>query len=127
MSRLILDAGAFLALERGDAAMWSRLRGARMDGLAPRTHGGIVGQVWRGRCARQALLARALPALEVRALDAVRGRRAGELLAASRGDDVLDAALVLLASEGDRIVTSDVEDILVLVEARGIDIEVIRC
>jgi hypothetical protein len=124
---LILDAGAFLALERGDVAMWTRLRAAGMDGLAPRTHGGIVGQVWRGRGARQALLARALPAIEVQALDAAWGRRAGELLARSRGDDVLDAALVLLAAEGDRIVTSDVEDILVLVEARGIDIDVVRC
>ena len=38
------------------------------------THGGVVGQVWRGGGARQALLARALDGIDVRAMDEQLGR-----------------------------------------------------
>jgi hypothetical protein len=40
----------------------------------PLTHGGVVGQVWRGGTGRQAPLARLLPGIEVAALDATLGR-----------------------------------------------------
>ena len=46
---LVLDAGALLALEKNDKEMWRRWKSARLAGFPPVTHGGIVGQVWRGR------------------------------------------------------------------------------
>jgi hypothetical protein len=123
---LILDAGALLALERGDRPMWRRLKAALLAGEVPRTHGGVLGQVWRGRGARQALLSRALPGLDVRALDQTLGRAAGELLARAKASDVIDAALVLLAEDGDHIVTSDLRDIERLAAASGRHVDITR-
>ena len=124
--RLILDTGALIALERNDRAMWQRLKLALLAREAPVSHGGIVGQAWRGRGPRQALLARALDVLDTRHLDAVLGRAAGELLARAKQDDVIDAALVLLASDGDRIITSDPDDLAPLACAADLDVELVR-
>jgi hypothetical protein len=124
--RLILDTEALIALERNDRAMWQRLKIALQAREAPISHGGIVGQAWRGRGARQALLARALDAIEIRRLDAMLGRAAGELLARAKQDDVIDAALVLLAHDGDRIITSDPDDLVPLARAADLDVEVVR-
>lgn len=97
----------------------------RLEGRAPITHGGIVGQVWRGG-GRQASLARLLPGLDVAALDVDLGRRAGALLARSRSTDVIDAALALLAQDGDEILTSDPDDLRVLVAASGVHADVVE-
>ncbi len=123
--RLILDAGAFIALGRDDRAIWRRLKAARRTGQLPVTHGGVVGQVWRGGGARQALLARALDGIDVRALDEQLGRRSGALLARTGTSDVIDAALVLLAEDTDHIATSDLSDLRVLAEAAARHVELI--
>jgi hypothetical protein len=123
--RLILDTGALIALERNDRAMWQRLKLALHAREAPVSHGGIVGQAWRGRGSRQALLAKALDVLDIRRLDTALGRAAGELLARAKQDDVIDAALVLLAHDGDRVITSDPEDLARLARAADLDIELI--
>jgi len=123
--RLILDTGALIALERNDRAMWQRLKAALQAREAPVSHGGIVGQAWRGRGSRQALLAKALDVIDIRRLDAVLGRAAGELLARAKQDDVIDAALVLLANDGDRIITSDPEDLAPLARAADLDVELV--
>ena len=122
---LILDAGALIALECGDRAMWRRMKIALVDGQVPETHGGVVGQAWRGRGARQALLARALDGVRVRPLDEELGRAAGRLLAATRGSDVIDAALVLLAEDGDLLVTSDPGDLELLAAAARRHVEIV--
>jgi hypothetical protein len=106
--------------------MWRRLKVAQMAGEIPRSHGGVIGQVWRGRGARHALLEQALAGADVRPLDQRLGRAAGELLAVTRGRDVIDAALVLLADDGDQIVTSDPDDIARLAAASGRHLEVVR-
>jgi uncharacterized protein YaiI (UPF0178 family) len=61
----------------------------------------------------------------VRPLDEALGRAAGELLALARRHDVIDAALVLLASNGDVIVTSDPEDLEPLARAAGRRVELL--
>lgn len=122
---LVLDAGALVALERDERAMWRRLKAARGAGELPVTHGGVLGQVWRGG-PRQARLGRALVGLDVRPLDADLGRSAGLLLAASGGFDVVDAAVVVLASDGDDIITGDRDDFEVLVAAAGRHVELIH-
>lgn len=124
--KLILDSGALIALERNDRAMWRRFKAALLAGSAPVSHGGVVGQAWRGRRPRQALLAKALDGIAVRPLDALLGRAAGELLARSGGSDVIDAALVLLADDEDHIVTSDPDDIEPLSATLGRHVELIR-
>lgn len=119
MIRVLLDAGAFIAFERGDAMLRARLTAARRSGADLVTAAPIVGQVWRdGR--RQALLAGLIPAVDVVAPDVESAKRAGELLARSRTRDVVDALLVVLARDGDTILTSDPRDIGVLVAAASV-------
>jgi hypothetical protein len=122
---LLLDSGALVALERNDRATWRRLKGSLLRHDVPVTHGGIIGQVWRGAGPRQAMLARALEGIDVRPLTDGLGRATGELLARSRTKDVIDAALVLLASDGDEILTSDGDDIVPLARLVGRHIEII--
>jgi hypothetical protein len=124
---LVLDAGALIALERNDRAMWQRLKLCLQAGEPPLSHGGVIGQVWRGRSGRQAKLASVLEVVDIRSIDGVLGRAAGELLARARQHDVIDAALVLLARDGDRIVTSDPEDLAALARAADLDVELVRC
>jgi hypothetical protein len=123
---LVLDSGALIALEKNDRAMWRRLKAALLANTVPVSHGGIVGQVWRGGGGRQALLARALDGIDVRPLDEGLGRAAGELLGRVGGADVIDAALVLLADDGDDIVTSDPEAIGPLAACLARHVELLR-
>ncbi|HBX78367.1 MAG TPA: twitching motility protein PilT [Acidimicrobiaceae bacterium] len=121
----ILDAGALIAIDRNDRSMWVRLKGLHSAGERPVTHGGVVGQVWRGG-SRQARLATALSGMDVRPLDESLGRKAGELMALAGMSDVVDAALVALANDGDEIITLDREDLGLLASSAGRDVELIR-
>ena len=123
---LILDSGALVAAERGERALWRRLKGALHAGEVPVTHGGVVAQVWRGGSGRQALLARALQGVEIVGLDDPLGRRAGLLLGPAGLRDAIDAALVCLAADDDLIVTDDTRDIARLVAASGHHIDVVK-
>jgi hypothetical protein len=71
-------------------------------------------------------LAKALDGIDVRPLDAALGRAAGELLARARSSDVIDAALVLLADDGDDLATSDPDDIEPLAAFAGRHVELLR-
>ena len=115
----VLDSGALIALERNDRAMWRRLKSAFLASEIPITHGGVLGQAWRGPGPRSALLAKAFAGIVVRPLGEDLGKRAGALLTRARKSDVIDAALVLLASDGDAIVTSDAGDLETLARAAG--------
>lgn len=123
--KTILDAGALIALDRNDRSMWVRLKGLHNAGELPVTHGGVIGQVWRAG-PRQARLATALAGMDVRPLDDQLGRAAGELLGSTGMSDVVDAALVLLAGDGDEIVTLDRDDIETLAAMAGRHVELIR-
>jgi hypothetical protein len=122
---LVLDAGALVAIERGDRDTMALLKQELLARRAPLTHGGVVAQVWRGGSRRQANLARTLPALDVSALDEALGRRAGVLLGRARSTDVIDAAVVLLAADGDFILTSDPGDIVALAAAAELHVDVV--
>jgi hypothetical protein len=122
---LILDAGAFVAVERGDRDVVALVKRERLAKRAPVTHGGVVGQVWRGGSGRQADVARLLPGVDVKSLDEFLGKKAGVLLGRSGGSDAIDAAVVCLASDGDEILTSDAADLRGLAEAAGVHVELI--
>jgi hypothetical protein len=97
----------------------------RKSGRVPVTHGGVVAQVWRGGVGKQAPVAMLLAAVEVSHLDDQLGRRAGLLLAASGGADVIDAAVICLAGDGDDVLTSDPGDLKDLAQAAGVHVELI--
>ena len=122
---LVLDSGALIALERNERPMWTRLKAAQLSGERPLTHAGVLGQAWRGG-PRQSRLAQALLGIEVRPLDEPLGHQAGELLGAGGLADVIDAAVVLLAHDGDDIVTVDRDDIGRLALASGRHVELIH-
>ncbi|MGH9165645.1 MAG: PIN domain-containing protein [Acidimicrobiales bacterium] len=116
---IVLDAGALVAVERGDREMIAVIKRERRAGRCPLTHGGVIAQVWRGGAGRQAILARLLPGIAVSAFDDDLGKRAGVLLGRARGHDVIDAAVVLLAEDGDEIFTSEPADLRRLVSSLG--------
>jgi hypothetical protein len=123
---LVLDAGALLAIERLDRDVVAMIKRERLAGRAPVTHGGVVGQVWRGGAGRQTNLARLLPGVDVAPLDDALGRRAGMLLARTKTKDVIDAAIVLIADDGDEILTSDAADLVPLAVATGKYVEIVE-
>jgi hypothetical protein len=122
---LILDAGAFVAAERGDRDVVALVKRERLAGRPPLTNGGVVAQVWRGGHGRQAPVARLLAGTQVAPLDDRLGRRAGLLLAASGGSDAVDAAVICLAADGDHILTSDPGDLRALAQAADVHIDII--
>lgn len=119
MSALILDAGALVAVDRDDRAMVARLRAAQQHGLDLRSNAMVIAQVWRDPHGRQVSLARLLHAVDVRSVTSQDGRNAGVLQAAAGTSDPIDATVVLLATPGDRILTSDPSDLTRLAEAAG--------
>jgi hypothetical protein len=123
---VILDSGALVAIERGDREIWATLTREFGAGRPVLTHGGVVGQVWRGGHGRQARLARALRGIDVRAIDDDLGRRAGVLLGHAGKADVIDAALVLIAQDDDEILTADAADLRDLASAAGKIVELIE-
>ena len=120
---LVLDSGALVALTRDKRPMWTRLKAAQMTGHLPVTHAGVLGQVWRGG-PRQARLSQALAGVDMRPLNERLGRVAGESVTGL--SDVIDAALVLLSTDGDDICTSDHDDFELLASVSGRHVELIR-
>jgi hypothetical protein len=122
---LVLDAGAFVAVERGDRDVVALIKRERLADRVPVSHGGGVAQVWRGGTGRQVPVARLLGGVDIAALDDGLGRRAGMLLARSGLADAIDAAVMCLAGDGDDILTADPGDLLVLAQAAGVHVELI--
>ena len=126
MTALILDAGAFVAIERNDRASIARLAAAHQHGMALRSNPIVLAQVWRDGHGCQAGLARFLRAVDVRVLTEQDGRSAGALLGKNGTSDPIDATVVLMAEPGDRIMTSD-PDIRQLAETAGKTVVIIPC
>src|ERR671923_1555160 len=95
---IVLDAGALIALDRGDKRIIALLHRALTQGRAFRVPAGVVGQTWRdGRV--QVTLARFLRSEEVEIipLDEQLARACGELCGAANSPDIVDASVVILA------------------------------
>ena len=90
-----------------------------MPWWSPRS--GATGTAW------QVNLARLLRAVDVCAVRKEDGRAAGVLLAAAGTADAIDATVVLLAAPGDRIVTSDPDDLTRLAAAAAYRPAIIPC
>jgi predicted nucleic acid-binding protein len=116
MSRLVLDAGALIALERNDRTMWAvlKLAAARDDEVI--VPSAVVAQVWRST-RKQAPLARALEHCVIASFDAC-ARAIGELCGRTRTSDVCDAHVAVIAARhADVVYTGDLEDIRRLIDA----------
>ena len=126
MTALVLDAGALIAVDRGDRKMQRKIQDALNIGEPVRTNANAVAQVWRNG-AKQSRLARLLRDINVESITREGGYRAGELLGATRTRDVVDATVALLAKAKDLLYTSDPADLQKLCTATGFKAVVIGC
>lgn len=113
---LVLDAGALIAVERGDRDTAAVIEVARRDRRAVVVPAGVVGQAWRGG-GRQARLARLLNARDVvvEPLTDAGARAAGVLCGTAGTTDVIDASVVLTARRHDAtVISSDRADLEIL-------------
>jgi len=112
---VVLDAGAFIALERQNHTM-VRLAQRFADERTPlATSAGVVAQVWRGGGDRQIPVVFLLRRATVVDLTYSVARLLGRMLGRTNGSDVVDAHVVLLAREhGWPVLTSDPGDLLAI-------------
>jgi PIN domain nuclease of toxin-antitoxin system len=123
--RMVLDAGALIAIDRAERHIAGLIVLGRRVGADLVTMAPVVAQVWRDG-ARQVHLVRSLSMIDVMPMDLDTARSAGELLKVTSGSDVVDAAVVLLARPGDQILTSDLGDIDTLLKARRVAATAVR-
>ena len=110
---VVLDAGALIAFERGDARMRALCREALRVGARLLVPAGVVGQVFRDR-SRQVPLRALLngSTTEVPPLDRLLAEAAGTLCGRAGTSDVVDASVVLIAKQQRApVITSDVKDL----------------
>ena len=123
----MLDSGGLIAFDRGDREVAALVEATRRRRDRIVTASGCVAQAWRGGGSRQALLARLLHGVDERALDPRASRAVGELCAASNSSDVVDAHVALLAHAHDIVVTSDADDLEILLRAAKSTATAKRC
>ena len=116
MAGVTFDAGGLIALDRNDRRVIALLARAAETKANVTVPASALAQAVR-RPERQARLARLLrqPTTTVQDLDRVDATNVGRLLAASGTADVVDAHVVICARRaGERVVTSDPDDLRVL-------------
>jgi hypothetical protein len=124
---MILDAGALIAVDRNDRVMLARLLAAQREDDELRTHPMVVAQVWRDPRGRQSMLARLLRSVEVVPINDTLGRQCGELLGITASSDPIDAAVVLIARDGEAVITSDPDDLRHLARAAQRSVLIVAC
>ncbi len=124
-SAVVLDAGALIAIEKGDRKVLALCRVATLDRATVVVPAGVVAQVWRdgGRQARLARLVSAIGTL-VEPLDLEVAQLAGVLCGRADTTDVIDATVVIAARHHHaKVISSDPDDLSRLDPA----VHVIRC
>ena len=117
MGGLTLDSGALIAFERRDRRVMAHLQEARQRGCELTVPTVVIAEVWRGgvRSARTAAL---LKACVIEPLDDELARGAGAAVSSVRSAGVIDAIVMgSAARRGDRVLTSDPEDLAHLRDA----------
>ena len=115
MTGLVLDAGAFIAVERRDKVMTALAAQAAKEQIPLVTSAGVVAQVWRGGREAQIPVVYLLRRTVVVDLTHRVARLLGQLLGARGTNDPVDAHVVYLAKErGWPVLTTDVTDLRAL-------------
>lgn len=109
---VVLDAGAFIALERRNRKLVALAQLFAKANTPLVTSAGVVAQVWRGGTGRQVPVAFLLRQTLVAVLDQPVARMVGRMLGHSGTADPVDAHIVLLARERNwPVLTSDPDDL----------------
>jgi hypothetical protein len=103
------DAGALVAADRNDRAVWAH-HTARLElGIVPITTAPVIAQA--SRSPRQAQLRRFLRGCHIRDFTKDDSHPVGALLAKSNTADIVGAHLVLATADDDTVITSDPDDV----------------
>lgn len=123
MAGITYDAGALVAAERNNRALWALHRRALERGLRPTLPAGVLAQVWRG--GPQAELSRLLKGCRFEDLDEMRSRAAGHACGRAGTSDVIDATVVVgSVARGDLVVTSDPSYVKRIASALGAPLQI---
>ncbi len=124
MNGVVYDAGALIAAERNDRALWADHRIRLEQGVIPLVPAAVVAQI--SRSSRQAQLRRLLRGCDVADLDEDTAHRVGRILAQACTSDIVDGAVVAAAiGRSAAVVTSDRADIAHLLQSAGTDLPII--
>jgi len=109
---VVLDAGAFIALENRSEVMTRFVERAHLHGTLLVTSAGVVAEVWRGGRGKQTPISFLLRRTTVVSLDTQTAKALGLVLGITGTRDPIDAHVVLLARErGWPVLTSDPKDL----------------
>ncbi|MBT2396526.1 PIN domain-containing protein [Streptomyces sp. ISL-100] len=116
----LYDAGALIAIDNNDRHMWARHSLALEDGRDIHVPAVVVSQAWRDS-RRQVRLGKFLAARRVVPVGLETAKAAGILCGKARTADIVDATVVVMAASlGAIIWTSDPDDIRDLIDAQDI-------
>lgn len=116
----LYDAGALIAIDNNDRRMWTRHHLALEDGRDIHIPSVVVSQAWRDPH-RQVRLGKFLTGCHVEPVRLETAKAAGILCGKARTSDVVDATVVIMAASlGAIIWTSDPHDIHTLINAQDI-------
>lgn len=116
----LYDAGALIAIDNDDRRMWARHSLALDDGRDVHVPSVVVSQAWRDS-RRQVRLGKFLAGCRVAPVGLETAKAAGILCGKARTADIVDATVVVMAASlGAVIWTSDPDDIHALIDAQDI-------
>jgi len=111
MAGVTLDSGALIGFERQSRRTLTHIKLAQQLGYELTIPTAVIVEAWRGG-PRSARIASLLEACVIEPLLPDLARVAGEAIAAVKGATVVDAVVMAsAASRGDRVLTSDFEDL----------------
>jgi hypothetical protein len=111
MAGLTLDSGALIGFERQDRRTLMHIKLAQQLGHELTVPTPVIVEAWRGGL-RSARIAALLDACIIEPLLPQLARVAGEAIASVKGATVVDAVVMAsAASRGDRVLTSDFDDL----------------
>ncbi|MER7960069.1 PIN domain-containing protein [Streptomyces sp. NPDC096030] len=113
----LYDAGALIATDSNDRRMWARHSLALEDGRDIHVPSVVVSQAWRD-ARRQVRLGRFLAGCDVVPVGLETAKAAGVLCGRAGTADIVDATVVVMAASAGAIIwTSDPHDLHVLIDA----------
>ena len=125
MTGVTYDTGALIAGERRNPRMVTFHEWIVGNGIRPVVPAGVLAQVWRDGSGRQAPLAQILKQCQVEPLDETLAKQVGAASHKTGSNDVVDISVVVSAiGRGDRIVTSDEDDIKEIMASLGHNLKI---
>lgn len=107
---VVLDAGALILAEKNDRRFWTFWKKSLQQGLDVTVPAPVLAQSWRG--GKNVRMALVLKSCSIEPLSEKTAKSVGELCAKANSNDIIDASVVLAASEKHyAVLTSDAGDI----------------